>query len=225
MTHFEKILYEIETVKVIDKSIEYALYKPIDLSIYNEELIHLKLNSSTDFKNYIENFLTQNDAKVAFGGYNEKRQLYQRSTIFKDNLNEERNIHIGLDLWIEERTNVLAALDGKVHSFKYNEGLGNYGPTIILEHQENDFKFYTLYGHLSLESIQNLKIGQTFKKGEILAQLGNAEVNGDYAPHLHFQIIQDIENNFGDYPGVCAQNNLNFFLQNCPNPNILLKIV
>ena len=26
-----------------------------------------------------------------------------------------------------------------------------------------------------------------------------AEVNGDYPPHLHFQIINDLQGNFGDF--------------------------
>jgi hypothetical protein len=51
------------------------------------------------FENYIENYLTYN-AKVAYGGYNEERNLYQRK-LFKDEETEERNIHIGLDLWIK----------------------------------------------------------------------------------------------------------------------------
>ena len=68
------------------------------------------------------------------------------------------------------------------------------------------------------------KIGTTVKKGEIIATLGSSPINGDYAPHLHFQIIIDIQNKIGDYPGVCSKNNLEFYSQNCPNPNLLLKI-
>jgi murein DD-endopeptidase MepM/ murein hydrolase activator NlpD len=45
---------------------------------------------------------------------------------------EERNIHIGLDLWIKAGTPILSALDGKIHSF-ISAGFGDYGPTIILE--------------------------------------------------------------------------------------------
>ena len=131
MNAFENFLYTIEDVKVIDKSIPYSLYKPLDLSVYNEELKQQQLNSSEDFENYIDNFLTETKSKVAFGGYNEKRQLYKRSTIFNDTLQEERNIHIGLDLWTTEKTDVLAALDGKVYGFKHNEGLGNYGQQLL----------------------------------------------------------------------------------------------
>jgi hypothetical protein len=39
---------------------------------------------------------------------------------------------------------------------------------------------------LSLNSIDKIKIGQQFKKKKAIATLGDASVNGDYAPHLHF---------------------------------------
>ena len=102
--------------------------------------------------------------------------------------------------------------------------MGNYGPTIILEHQVENLTFYTLYGHLSLDSINKIKIGQQFKKSETIATLGDATVNGDYAPHLHFQIIKDMGVHKGDYPGVCSAADLDFYLKNCPDPNLLLKI-
>ncbi|MNE42502.1 hypothetical protein D3C80_1366290 [compost metagenome] len=196
----------------------------MDLSVSNKALSGLALDNAFDFENFIEKNLAENNSKVAYGGYNEERNLYKRSSVFNDNKTEERNIHIGLDLWIEAGTSVLAALDGTVHSFNYNNNLGDYGPTIILEHQLENQTFYTLYGHLSLESIAELEIGTFFSKGQQLASLGDATVNGDYAPHLHFQIIKTIGDHCGDYPGVCSKSDLDFYLENCPDPNVLLKI-
>ena len=224
MKPLEELLQEIENVKVIDSTIEYDYYFPLDLAVTNEGFKKLGINNAIDFEVYIENYLTENNAKVAFGGYNEIRNLYKRSEIFNDSNAEERNIHIGLDLWIKAGTPVLAALDGFVHSFNYNVGVGDYGPTIILEHHLENQKFYTLYGHLSLESIKSIQVGTFFQKGQQLATLGDASVNGDYAPHLHFQIIKEIGEKSGDYPGVCSKNDLDFYLDNCPDPNILLKI-
>ncbi len=224
MTKLETILHNIQNVKVIDKTIDYKSYLPLDLSETNSIISEKNLDNATAFEEYIEDYLTQNNAKVAYGGYNEIRNLYKRSTIFNDTKTDERNIHIGLDLWIKAGTPVLAALDGFIHSFNYNTGVGDYGPTIILEHKIENQKFYTLYGHLSLESIGNINIGDFLKKGSQLATLGDAAVNGDYAPHLHFQIIKKIDSVFGDYPGVCSENDLSFYLKNCPDPNILLKI-
>lgn len=224
MKTFSSILKSLPSAKVIDSTIDYSKYIPLDLSVTNKELYENKLENAEDFEIFISNFLTKNNGKVAYGGYIEGRNIYKRSIIFKNDYITERNIHIGLDLWIEAETPVLAALDGKLHSFKNNAGLGDYGPTIILEHLAENEKFYTLYGHLSLESIKNLTVGTFYKKGEEIATVGNSEVNGEYAPHLHFQIIKNIENYWGDYPGVCSRNDLNFYIENCPDPNLLLKI-
>lgn len=224
MKALETILHEIKNVKVIDASIDYKQYASLNLSVTNEDLKKIKLDDETDFENYIENYLAKHDAKVAFGGYFEIRNLYKRSTIFNKTNTDERNIHIGLDLWIKSETKVLAAVNGVVHSFNNNIGIGDYGPTIILEHNIDKQKFYTLYGHLSVESIAGIKVGTLVTKGQQIATLGDASVNGNYAPHLHFQIIKELLNSYGDYPGVCSNKDQEYYLQNCPDPNILLKI-
>lgn len=221
---FEKFLSLQEDINVIDSIYSKDNYIAINLSVEKTNELHLDLTNAQTFEDFIENYLASNQAKVAYGGYLEKRNLYKRSDVFNQSNVAERNIHIGLDLWIKAGTNVLAALDGQTHSFQNNTGLGDYGPTIILEHQLEEFSFYTLYGHLSLESLSKQEVGKIYKKGEVLAQLGVPSINGDYAPHLHFQIIKDLEGNFGDYPGVCAEKDLKFYQENCPDPNLLLKL-
>lgn len=218
------ILKTLPPAKIIDDVIDSSKYLPLDLSSTNTELVESKPESAADFERFITDYLKRNNAEVAYGGYIEGRTLYKRSSIFRNDSIPERNIHIGLDLWTKEGTSVLAPLDGKVHSFKNNVGLGDYGPTIILEHEIENETFYTLYGHLSLESIENLTVGAIFTKGEQIASLGNSSINGDYAPHVHFQIIRNLGDYWGDYPGVCNTNDLNFYIENCPDPNLLLKI-
>lgn len=224
MSLFLNLLKNLQDVKVIDASIDYKYYTPIDLSALNTDLIALDVTNATAFEAYIEGHLATNNAKVAYGGYQEIRNLYRRSTVFKNQTTDERNIHIGLDLWIKAGTTVLAALDGKIHSFQNNTAFGDYGPTIILEHHIENITFFTLYGHLSLDSLQNKKEGELVKKGEEIATLGAPPINGDYAPHLHFQIIKDMEGKKGDYAGVSSANELAFYINNCPDPNLLLKI-
>lgn len=210
---------------VLDSKIPPQAYIPLDLSITNLELKSINTSSSKALETFVFEYIKRNKAKVAFGGYNEERNIYQRSTFFnQEDAATERNIHLGMDLWIEAGTPIFAPLDATLHSFKNNLNFGDYGPTIILEHKIQGVKFYTLYGHLSLESIANLKVGQTFKQGELLATLGDANVNGDYPPHLHFQIIKDIQGFKGDYPGVSSKMDLQFYLNNCPDPNLLLKL-
>ena len=222
--NLEQLLQEQKNVKVIDSSIDYKDYVALDLSATHTDQLNLDLTNALVFEEFIENHLSKNKAKVAFGGYLETRNLYRRSEVFKNEITDERNIHIGLDLWIKAGTSVLAALDGKIHSFQNNTALGDYGPTIILEHTIENSRFYTLYGHLDLNSLVGKEVGQIVKKGEIIAKLGASPINGDYAPHLHFQIIKDIQGKIGDYPGVCSNNEVAFYLENCPDPNLLLKI-
>ena len=221
MEHFFK---NIEAAKVISPEIGYSEYVALDLSVTNTDLQNHKLETAQDYEVFIQNQLDKKDGKIMFGGYIENRNLYKRSTVFKNSNTEERNIHIGLDLWINEQATIHAALDGKIHSFQNNTALGDYGPTIILEHQIAEFKFHTLYGHLSEASLEGKKVGDAIQKGQQIATLGLPPINGDYAPHLHLQIIIDMEGKFGDYPGVCSENKLTFYKENCPDPNWLLKI-
>jgi len=224
MLQLESLFLDLKDIKVIDQSIPHSYYTPLDLSVTNTDLSQLDLKNPKYFEKFIENHLQKNKAKVAYGGYNEERNLYDDKTLFDDEQADKRNIHIGMDLWIKAGTPVLAALDGKVHGFDFNAGIGNYGPTIILQHNIKNQIFYSLYGHLSLDSIDHLEIGTVFRQGHQLATLGDASVNGGYSPHLHFQIIKNMESNFGDYPGVCSKKDLAFYLNNCPDPNLLLKI-
>jgi len=213
-----------ESLHVLDASIPKSKYTHVDLSESNRKLNTLDGFSSSKLQIFMNNHIKAHEALVAYGGYLEVRNIYKRSNHFNSRINGKRNIHLGLDLWHDSETPVFAILDGTVHSFKNNINYGDYGPTIILKHNISGVLFYTLYGHLSLDSINNLKIGRFFKKGELIAILGDDSVNGDYPPHLHFQIIKDIQGLIGDYPGVCSKNKLEYFKNNCPNPNILLKI-
>jgi murein DD-endopeptidase MepM/ murein hydrolase activator NlpD len=212
------------SLKVIDASIPFEDYIPISISSKNKQL-NFDISSSYEWETYIENYLKKNNAKVAFGGYLEKRDIYNRSEYFTKQLEENRrNIHLGIDLWCDSKTKILAVLDGEIHSYKKNKNHGDYGPTIIIKHTVETKVFYSLYGHLSEDSIKNICVGDIVLEGQIIGELGDNSVNGDYAPHLHFQLIIDMENNEGDYPGVSSSSTINFYKENCPNPNLLLKL-
>jgi murein DD-endopeptidase MepM/ murein hydrolase activator NlpD len=222
---FIQFLKSLKSHPLIDASLANNACIPLDLSIYNPELKAVNLSSSDDLERFISDHMKKHKAKVAYGGYLERRGIYERSTYFNQaNPETERNIHLGLDLWIAADTTIYAPLKGTIHSFKNNSNYGDYGPTIILKHQINDKTFYTLYGHLSLTSISNLKVGLEMKQGDKIGTLGSSEVNGDYPPHLHFQIIRDIQDYNGDYPGVTNKRDLAFYSNNCPDPKFLLNL-
>ncbi len=196
----------------------------IDISSSNKMLRKVDVSSSKAWEDYIDSYLEINNASIAYGGYLETRDIYNRSSYFNNATGQERNIHLGVDLWTKAGSPVLAPLDGIIHSFHNNTNYGDYGPTIILKHTIDAITFYTLYGHLSLTSLRDLKKGSKISQGMILGYLGDATVNGDYAPHLHFQLIKNMNGYQGDYPGVCSKDELRFYQDNCPDPNILLKL-
>ena len=225
---FEKLSdgFQDKWISIIDSTYSKKDFIRLDLSTHNPDLNKVNTSSSDELQQYINSHIKENKRKVAFGGYLEKRGIYRRSEYFNkvESPLNERNIHLGIDIWIEAGTNVCAALDGEVHSYANNTNFGDYGPTIILQHCVTEGVFYTLYGHLSKESIQSIEIGQKVERGEVIAQLGRTEENGEYPPHLHFQVILDVEHYKGDYPGVSSQRDLEYYKRNCPNPNLLLKL-
>jgi murein DD-endopeptidase MepM/ murein hydrolase activator NlpD len=226
MTSFESILYHYSKspLYLLKAHTDYSAYDLLDLAAANTNLP--SLNNADDYEVWINSMLEKHHKKVAYGGYKEIRAIYKRSSHFNtENRLDERNIHLGIDFWTTAGTAVVAPIPGKIHSFKNNTAFGDYGPTIILVHEIAATVFYTLYGHLSLASIANLNIGDTVNEGAIFAYLGDSSVNGDYAPHLHFQIIKDIGTNFGDFKGVTSIRDKEADFLNCPDPNLLLKIV
>ncbi len=220
----ENFLLTKHRVNVLGNALDKENYLPIDLSENQTKQWQIEFSNSSECWDYMRSILSKNNVKVLFGGYLEKRNLYQRSELFNSSLVSNRNIHLGIDLWTAVETPVLAALAGTVFGFANNLGLGNYGGTIILKHEIQHFSFFTLYGHLSKKSLINLKVGTVFLAGETIGFLGDATENGDYAPHLHFQIIKNIGDNKSDYPGVCSAETLSFYKENCPDPNLLLKL-
>jgi murein DD-endopeptidase MepM/ murein hydrolase activator NlpD len=75
-----------------------------------------------------------------------------------------------------------------------------------------------------LESLDYLHVGKVFIKGEVIGTIGDNKINGGWPPHLHFQIISDMLDKKGDYPGVCSLVDRQRFLELCPNPNLILNI-
>ena len=226
--NFNKFLFNIsdKPLRVINSEIKLKDYTSIELSNENKDLEKFDISNDEAFENYINNYLNSKKAKVAYGGYLEQRNIYKRSSYFKqENIENERNIHLGIDLWCVTNTKVLAVLDGELHSFQNNMNYGDYGPTIIIKHWVNNIEFYSLYGHLSLASLKNLKVGDSVFQGQTIGFLGDSSINGNYAPHLHFQLIIDLQNNHGDYPGVSNKKMLDFYKENCPDPNFLLKLI
>ena len=213
----------------------------VNLSESNTALTEDIFSNTKVFSDYIDAERKAANAKFLIGGYNELRAMYKRSALFNfvnDNLRsqvdtgktdtietEPRRLHLGIDIWGAADTKIFAPLGGMVHSFANNENFGDYGATIILQHQLETVVFHTLYGHLALKDIIQLKPGQFVTRGQCFAHFGNSFENGNWPPHLHFQIIEDMEMKEGDYPGVCKLSEREKYLRNCPDADIILNMM
>src|SRR5580698_7698385 len=199
---------------------------PFDFTENNTELVAGDIADTDRFAAYINRTLREHGARYGFGGYDEHRTLYARSRHFDSAAQEEpRRLHLGIDIWGPAGTKVMAPLDGIVHSFAFNNNDSDYGATLILTHQLEGIGFHTLYGHLSLNSLKNLYDGQPITKAEVIAEFGMRFENGNWPPHLHFQLIADMQGWKGDYPGVCRYSERMQWLADCPDPNIILKML
>lgn len=164
---------------------------------------------------------------VSVGRYDEPRLLYvtPEFALGPNPTDEHRTIHIGLDLFAPAGTPVYAPLDGTVHAFHDNATLLDYGPVIILRHATDDgTEFFTLYGHLSRESLRGLRAGNPIRGGDLIATLGSPAVNVGWSPHLHLQIITDLLGLGTDFPGVARPTQRRVWTALCPDPNLIAGV-
>ena len=207
---------------VLDADLNADCVCTLDFTLANLALQNTDLQNTTVFSAAVKQMLLERNATIGVGGYLEDRFIYRRSQHF-DTQAKSRNLHLGVDVWIDEDTAVFTPLDARVHSFQDNNNFGDYGPTIILEHELEGITFYTLYGHLSRASLDGLEVGKAFAKGEKIAEVGPYPENGNWPPHLHFQIICSMEGRYGDYPGVATTEERLGYEALCPDPNLILQ--
>ena len=162
--------------------------------------------------------------KIGIGRYNEIRPIYL-TDMFAIDPHHRRTLHLGVDLFAPAGTPIYAPLDGTVRVVAEQTAPQDYGPMLIVEHQPlPDLRFYTLYGHLAGDALQRWQVGQSLAAGDLLAHIGDHPRNGNWAPHLHFQLVADLLDMHDKAPGVCSPYERDFWTSLCPDPNLLLKL-
>lgn len=180
------------------------------------------------FSRLVDEELAGTQARVGIGRYDEVRAIYT-TDLFRIAGNdgpEWRTVHLGIDVGAQAETAIHVPLGGSVHSLRDNDAPGDYGPTIVLEHAATEARpaFWTLYGHLSRASIERLRVGQEVRAGELLGWLGDVTVNGGWWPHVHVQVMCDMLDRDGDFPGVARPNEREVRLSISPDPSPLLGL-
>ncbi|MFZ9004969.1 MAG: peptidoglycan DD-metalloendopeptidase family protein, partial [Robiginitalea sp.] len=207
---------------ILDPGIPLSAYRKVDLSVTNSRLGDA-LSGVSRCQAFLAAFLREENGQVAWGGYLEKRELYRDFKQFNPAGGQAREYHLGVDFWAGAGTGVYAPWDGTVHSWAHRTSPGDYGPVILFEHRLDNVTVYSLFGHLSIASLQGLYEGKPIRRGDLIGHLGSSGENGGYAPHLHFQLMYHLQDFRGDYPGVCTLSDLLFFSENCPDPIQMLR--
>lgn len=197
----------------------------IDLSKNNTIVkTEKEFNNPEYFATKLEQIQSQHPTKIIAGGYLEKRALYTSDLYNSKNSTAKRNVHLGVDFWLPNNTPIHSPLEGRVVCSVHQEELKGYGGFVILKHQFDAISFFSLYGHLSKESITKYKTGDIVKSGQKIGELGTYEENGEWVPHLHFQIMLDLLDYTNDFPGVVLESEVDYWKHVCPNPNLLFQL-
>ncbi|GJM32064.1 MAG: 4-aminobutyrate aminotransferase [Saprospiraceae bacterium] len=195
---------------------------PFDLSVGSLDLGNNEnFESIEPFQKTVDRLLEDHGADIGIGGYGEVRPIYTTDAYLVEGNSgaQWRTVHLGMDVWDAAGTPVCAPWEGVVYSVQNNAGERDYGPTIIVKHEvSKKLTFFSLYGHLSIQSLQGITPGMAVKKGQLIATIGPAPENGNWPPHLHFQLMLDMLGNTGDFPGVAFPNERATWLSICPDP-------
>ncbi|MCL6267739.1 aminotransferase class III-fold pyridoxal phosphate-dependent enzyme [Flagellimonas myxillae] len=198
----------------------------VDLSVSSLWVGHQEEFNDLDFLQFkFDQLQKEHPNKIIAGGYLEPRALYGTSSYDKQGNQgrESRTVHLGVDFWLPAQTPVHSLWDGEVVTAINDEGNKEYGGLVILKHQEKDLEFFSLYGHLTVASATRHKVGDKIQSGDRIGVLGPYPENGNWAPHLHFQLMLSLLGYQNDFPGVAYHNQLDVWGGLCPDPNLLFK--
>ena len=95
----------------------------------------------------------------------------------------ETKFHNGIDLYAPEGTDIVASAQGKVYEVGYSAtGSGNY---VYIEHDINGVKYYSIYAHMSDDSIV-VHAGELVEKKQKIGVIGKTGMATGI--HCHFTI-------------------------------------
>ncbi|MFN3242435.1 MAG: aminotransferase class III-fold pyridoxal phosphate-dependent enzyme [Planctomycetota bacterium] len=175
----------------------------------------------------IRRTMLEADTDLALGRYAEPRPIYSDDAFGDAAPNgNRRTVHLGIDVFAPAGTSVATPLDAVVHDVDVCDGHLDYGGVVVLRHTLPDgTAFGTLYGHLDPDSLEQLAPGQRLAAGDPFAQLGDAEVNGGWPPHLHLQLLAADPRELPAVPrGVADPDDLEAHRLVHPDPSALLGL-
>ncbi|HEY1385127.1 MAG TPA: aminotransferase class III-fold pyridoxal phosphate-dependent enzyme [Dongiaceae bacterium] len=156
---------------------------------------------------------------LGIGPWGEERPVYS-SDAFRSVFapGQRRTLHLGLDLFAPAGSNVRTPLDGVVVDLFETDAPLDYGHAVLLRHEVEGRRFYSLWGHLSAQTVRDRKAGEQLRAGEAIGQLGDARENGNWQPHVHVQLITYEPEHAGDIIGAGEAGHLDVWRELFPDP-------
>lgn len=198
----------------------------LDLSVGSTLLNGHDTDDTPAFSRRVFDEMGRRRASLGVGRYREPRGFYLTDAFAgrPSELPERRTVHMGIDLFAPAGSWVRTPLDARVHAVHDNADRLDYGPTVILEHEGPDGPFWTLYGHLERTSVAESSPGERLAAGTSFARVGPYPENGDWPPHLHFQIVTDLLGREHEFPGVAVPREVDVWAAFSPDPNLILRL-
>ena len=215
-----------ELIPVMEQPTDEGAIGVLDLSVGSPDLTGRDTDDTDDFTVRVFARMREQGITLGIGRFLEPRAFYLTDTFAgrEGDPRERRTIHLGIDLFEQPGALVRAPLAGRVKSVRDNDTRLDYGPTVILEHEGPAGPFWTLYGHLQRASVANLDPGDPVEAGQTIARVGPYPENGDWPPHLHFQIMTDLLDFEGEFPGVALPRERSVWASFSPDPNLMLRL-
>lgn len=180
--------------------------------------------SEVDTKNrmWLSILETSHNAKI-YGGY-----LEDRSPLFDERHDKDKVIHLGMDFWVSERTQVWFPYNsGRVIGISPNSNTkGGWGNRVDILIEVNGVNYVAIFAHLSSENLAEagLSVGAEIHKAKLIGRVGKYEENGGWRPHLHLQVITEyVYYANPDFDAYCAKDDAEM-LESTIHPIYLKKI-
>jgi 4-aminobutyrate aminotransferase-like enzyme/Ser/Thr protein kinase RdoA (MazF antagonist) len=223
--------HQSEFGRILDADLKSETLKTFDLSVASTDLgLPDEIDSPAKLSKRLFDQMREKGARIGVGRYLEPRIIYANDdfVVGGEHGPERRTMHMAHDYFLEAGEPVFAPIPGRVHSFQDNTSELDFGPCILLEHQvlhrDQTITFYTLYGHLTRTSLEGLQVGQRIEANQKFAEIGPYPENGNWPPHLHFQVITDLLGQRGEFPGVARPSELAVRKSISLDPNLIAQI-
>ncbi|MCX5529759.1 aminotransferase class III-fold pyridoxal phosphate-dependent enzyme [Streptomyces sp. NBC_00006] len=173
---------------------------------------------------------TAHGGTLTIGRYREDRVVYRSDAFAGGRGGERRSVHMAIDVFDAAGAPVFAPFDGTVKAVEFRGADYDYGGVVLLEHRTgtsdgagDGTPFWLLVGHLDRRSVEQLRAGDTVRRGDTIGRLGAAAENGGWPPHIHVQLFTTLLGRSTDLPGAVRPSEADVWESICPNPNLVLR--